>query len=208
MPIRQFIVAGCLAGGIAVTSSSADVLDLVLVRSGATASLSGATVDDGPTAPPGLGQVGTGAWWIGGLAGAEFGITHLATLRGGAEWFVATDFSLGVQGDLGWAATEGDPGGLLVGVAPMLRWYFLRRESWSLFAEVGVGAAWTTVRIPEGGTRLNFTPQAAVGVVRDLGDDWRLRATLGWYHMSNARTGNNNPGLDALAVTIGVMRSF
>jgi hypothetical protein len=147
-------------------------------------------------------------WWIGGVVAAEFGITNLAFTRGGIDWFVAADFSIGLQADFGWAASEGDGGGVLVGVAPILRWHFLNRERWSLFAELGVGAAWTTVEIPRGGTRFNFTPQAGLGATVAIDDDWRLRMALGWYHMSNARTGNNNPGLDAVAVTIGIGRRF
>ncbi len=184
-------------------SASADVLDLVLTSSRRNDKSS---VSEAPRVP--FGQAGTADWWIGGTGAAELGITHLAFARGGIDWFVADRFSLGLQADLGWAATEGKDGGLLVGVAPTLRWHFLHRKHWTVFAELGVGAAWTTVQIPEGGTRFNFTPQAGLGVTWELDDDWRLRAALGWYHMSNARTGNNNPGLDAVAITIGIGRSF
>ncbi len=183
--------------------ASADVLDLVLAsaRTGEPAEMAPAPVTE-------FGSEGSASWWMGGTAAAEIGITHLAFARGGVDWFVATDFSIGLQADLGWAATEGKDGGMLVGVAPILRWHFLHRERWTLFAELGVGAAWTTVPIPEGGTRFNFTPQAGLGATWALDDRWRLRAAIGWFHMSNARTGSNNPGLDSVAVTIGIGRSF
>lgn len=212
MPNLHPNALGLVLGMAAVPAVSADVLDLlqaqVADRSGGVESAGLDESLSGIASPVRFGEPGSGSWWIGGVGAAEFGITHLAGLRGGVEWFVATDFSLGLQGDLGWAATEGEAGGLLAGLAPLLRWHFLNRDTWTLFAELGVGAAWTTVRIPEGGTRFNFTPQAAVGVSWDIGDDWRLRATAGWYHMSNARTSNNNPGLDAFAITFGVMRTF
>ncbi len=198
---RQRILALLLPA--ATPSASADVLDLVLAESRREAA-----VEIEPAPGSDFGHEGSVSWWIGGTAAAELGITHLAFARGGVDWFVATDFSIGLQADLGWAATEGKDGGLLLGVAPILRWHFLHRECWTLFAELGVGAAWTTVEIPEGGTRFNFTPQAGLGVTWTIDDDWRLRAALGWYHMSNARTGNNNPGLDAVAITIGIGRSF
>jgi len=208
MPIRMILAASCVLAspGWWVSSvASADALELLRAEDDAPK----VSIDDSPSpAAESFGAMGSRSWWLGGLAGAEFGINRLAGARGGIDWFVATDFSLGLQGDLGWASTVGESGGLFVGVAPILRWHFLNRERWTVFAEVGVGLAWTTVRIPEGGSRLNFTPQAAVGFTRDLGDDWRLRGTLGWFHMSNARTSNNNPGLDALAITIGIGRSF
>lgn len=208
--MRHFQTCVPIVGLVCIASaSSADVLDLVLARpadveAGTVAAAAGVA----DAASSGFGAEGTVDWWVGGIVGAEFGITNLAFARGGVDWFVATGFSIGLQADLGWAATEGRDGGMLVGVAPMLRWHFLHRERWTLFAELGVGAAWTTVEIPAGGTRFNFTPQAGLGATWAIGDDWRLRAALGWYHMSNARTGNNNPGLDAVAVTIGIGRSF
>ena len=198
--IQSLGLAGCVFG----SSAEADVLDLVLARAETEAAVVASPATD---ACP-FGTEGTVGWWIGGTAAAELGITHLAFARGGVDWFVATDFSIGLQGDLGWAATEGKDGGLLVGLAPIMRWHFLHRERWTVFAELGVGAAWTTVRIPEGGTRFNFTPQAGVGATWAMDDDWRLRIALGWYHMSNARTGNNNPGLDAVAISVGIGRSF
>jgi hypothetical protein len=192
-----------LALPVAAPAASADVLDLVLASSRHQA-----TDEIAPVSVRDFGREGSMSWWIGGTAAAELGITHLAFARGGVDWFVATDFSIGLQADLGWAATEGKDGGMLFGAAPILRWHFLHRDRWTLFAELGVGAAWTTVQIPEGGTRFNFTPQAGLGATWAIDDGWRLRATLGWYHMSNARTGNNNPGLDAVALTIGIGRSF
>jgi hypothetical protein len=203
MPTRCQMVA---IVGLAMTTSvaAADALDLVLALARDQAPEPLPTSDAGAE----FGIEGSFDWWAGGTAAAEFGITRLAFARGGVDWFVANDFSIGVQADLGWAATEGKDGGLLVGLAPIMRWHFLHRERWTVFAELGVGAAWTTVRIPEGGTRFNFTPQAGLGATWALDDDWRLRVALGWYHMSNARTGNNNPGLDAVALTIGIGRSF
>ncbi len=208
MPIRTLLVLALFLapiGPFAGPTARADTLDL-LRASQDEAAIPAADADLREIDP--FGAVGTRSWWVGGVGGVEFGINQLAAVRGGVDWFIATDFSLGLQADLGWAATKGDRGGLLLGVAPMLRWHFLNRERWSLFAEVGVGLAWTTVRIPEGGSRLNFTPQAAIGFTHDLEGDWRLGGTLGWYHMSNARTSNNNPGLDAVAITVGIGRSF
>ena len=40
-------------------------------------------------------------WTIGAFGGAEFGITELAFLRTGIDWFVRDGFSLGLQLDVG-----------------------------------------------------------------------------------------------------------
>ncbi len=205
---RFWIALPLVCLGLLPPSGTADVLDLVQAAS-ADPKTPTAAGDGRPVADvPEFGAAGSVFWSLGVTAGAEFRVTNLACIRGAIDWFVATDFSIGLQGDLGWAGSAGHDGGVLVGLAPILRWHFLRRDRWTLFAELGVGAAWTTVEIPESGTRFNFTPQAGVGATWAVDDDWRLRVALGWYHMSNARTGRSNPGLDAVAVTIGVGRSF
>ncbi len=195
-----------LLGGLLLgtPAASGDVLDLVRERSAAEDT--GTAVS--PTSAPVFGSEGSVDWWVGGIAATEFRVTNLAFARGGIDWFVATDFSIGLQADLGWAATVGADGGMLVGVAPMLRWHLFHHERWTIFAELGVGVAWTTVPIPERGTRFNFTPQAGLGATYALGDGWRGRFSVGWYHMSNARTGSINPGLDAIAISVGIGRSF
>ena len=138
----------------------------------------------------------------------EFGVTELYLARGGIDWWLESDFSLGLQLDVGGVTLDGHDATWLVGVAPIMRWRFLECEAWSMHADLGVGVAWTGEPVPIGGTSFNFTPQAGIGADFELGSSVTGRVGLGWYHMSNARTGSNNPGLDAVSVSLGLSVSF
>ena len=87
-----------------------------------------------------------------------------------------------------------------------MRWRFLERDRWSMHADLGVGVAWTGAPVPAAGTSFNFTPQAGSRVVHLR--RWPERTWPGWYHMSNARTGSNNPGLDAVSFSVGLQLTF
>lgn len=142
------------------------------------------------------------------VVAVEFGVTELYLARGGIDWWLESDFSLGLQLDVGGVTLEGRDATWLVGVAPIMRWRFLERDAWSMYADLGVGVAWTGESVPIGGTSFNFTPQAGIGAEFRLGSSVSGRIGLGWYHMSNARTGSNNPGLDAVSVSLGLSLSF
>ena len=89
-----------------------------------------------------------------------------------------------------------------------MRWRFLDRDHWSMHADLGVGVAWTGAAVPAAGTSFNFTPQAGVGATFAFGGGLSGRVGLGWYHMSNARTGSDNPGLDAVSFSVGLQLTF
>lgn len=184
----------------------ADVLDVVLAR---TAGSDGAELADGsvPDAPR-YGRKGSREWHASLFGAAELGITEFLGGRIGVDWFVEERFSLGLQVDLLHAWVGGGARTISIGAAPILRWHFLQGEAWTVYAEAGVGVAWNGAPIPDGGTRFDFTPQAAIGGTLGLSDGARLRAAVGWFHMSNARTSNANPGLDALSVMVGVGWEF
>lgn len=142
------------------------------------------------------------------VVAAEFGITEFYLARVGVDWMLERDFSLGLQLDVGGVTRSGRSSTWLVGIAPIMRWRFLERDAWSLYADLGVGVAWTGEPVPAAGTSFNFTPQAGIGVQFDVGASCTARLGLGWYHMSNARTGSNNPGLDAVSVSAGLAWAF
>ena len=142
------------------------------------------------------------------IVAAEFGITEFYLARLGIDWNLESDFSLGVQLDVGGVGRSGYSSTWLVGIAPIMRWEFLQRDSWSMYADLGVGVAWTGEPVPAAGTSFNFTPQAGIGANFDLSGSLTGRVGLGWYHMSNARTGSNNPGLDAVSFNVGIEWRF
>ena len=154
------------------------------------------------------GRAGSIEWTVGGMVGAEFGITELAFVRNEVDWFVRDHFSLGLQLDVGgaWVGGIGYTG--TIGVASIARWHFLHRETWTLFADVGIGLAWFGAPVPKGGTRLNFSPQMGLGATFKIDERLRLHVAAGWYHLSNARTSSTNPGFDGLAVQVGIGVGF
>ena len=158
--------------------------------------------------PEEYGTAGSIEWTVGGMVCAEFGITELAVMRQGIDWFVRDRFSLGLQLDVGGAWVGGGGYTGTIGMATIARWHFLQRETWTLFAEVGIGLAWFGAPLPEAGTRLNFSPQAGLGATFRLDDRLRLHVSAGWYHLSNARTSSSNPGFDGLAVQVGIGVGF
>ena len=132
----------------------------------------------------------------------DFDGTTIGVLDVGVHWFVADGVSFGafVEG-LVIDADANDSWGFGLGL--LARWHFVREEKYSLFIEGGAGFAGFSDDFPSGGTDYDFTPRAALGATYALGGGARLVGKVGWFHVSNAQTGPNNPGLDSLSVGIG-----
>jgi len=99
-----------------------------------------------------------------------------------------------------------DSGGINANL--LFRWHFLRKETWSLYADGGAGLVWSGERVPRGGGDFNWTPQAGVGVSVEIdrARDIRLFGGLRWHHLSNANLAgsNENPGRDSIMGYIGL----
>lgn len=126
------------------------------------------------------------------------------------HYFVVDDFE--VIGELGawYFAQDGDDaGGLNPGFT--LRWHFLNRDRWSLYADAGIGLLFATDDVPDGGSSFDFMPRAGAGASLRL-DDRGTRGYLGvrWHHVSNARINGDdqNPDRDGVMVYGGVMFPF
>ena len=157
---------------------------------------------------PAYGDQGDRRWSIGGMVATDFQNERIASVRGGLEWFPIDAFSLGLDADLGWVGQDAGDDAAFVGVSVMLRWHFLRNESWTLYADLGIGLVYATSPVPPDGSRLDFTPQAGVGCSIALDARTRLLLGVGWYHLSNARTTDTNFGVDGLAVTARISLPF
>mgnify|MGYP002395564639 CR=1 FL=1 len=90
------------------------------------------------------------------------------------------------------------------------RWHFVTKESWSLFADLGIGMLGTTDTVPPDGTSFNFMPRVGVGFTRQLDENVRLIGGLRWHHISNARTrgDDRNPSRDAALIYLGLVIPF
>ena len=183
-----------------------DTLDLVLDGQADSRDVAGKAIGD--ATGDRYGEEGSWEGTVSMFGAAELGITEFLGARAGVDWFVAERFSLGLQLDLAHAWVGGGASTVTIGLSPMVRWHFLHGESWTVFAELGSGLAWNGSPIPANGTRFVFTPQAAIGATFEIAKQTRLRVALGWFHMSNARTSNSNPGLDGVSLVAGLGFSF
>ncbi len=141
------------------------------------------------------------------LGGSDFsGITVLVA---GARlnWFVADHVSVGCffEGAHVNQVGENAMGG---GAGILLRWHFMEKEDMSAFVELGIGFTAFDDPVPEIATAFDFSPRAAIGARWALSDDAMLTAQIGWLHFSNAQTGEENPGVDMLAIGLGVRFEF
>lgn len=133
----------------------------------------------------------------------DFDGTTIGVLDVGVHWFVADGVSFGAFAEGLVVDADGD-GSWGLGLGLLARWHFVREEKYSLFIEGGAGFAGFSDEVPSGGTDYDFTPRAALGATYELGGGARLVGKVGWFHISNAQTGPNNPGLDSLSVGIGL----
>lgn len=113
------------------------------------------------------------------------------------SWFFIDDLSIDLQLDSNYISQTGSNVWGLEG-ALLFRWHFISMETWSLYADAGCGVLGTTEPTPVGGTDFNFTPQAGGGLSFDLTEEVRLMVGVRWYHISNANTGETNPGRNSV----------
>jgi hypothetical protein len=90
----------------------------------------------------------------------------------------------------------------------LFRWHFLPQQTWSVYFDGGAGLLYANERVPENGTRFNFTPQAGIGVSFDIGRDVRLLTGVRWQHISNGSLYDTNPGRDSVLAYVGLSVPF
>ena len=93
--------------------------------------------------------------------------------------------------------------------APSIEYWF-PNEKTSLFFSIGGGVGWTnSTGNPEGqGQDFTLNWFGQLGVSRTLTQDWSVRASAMFQHLSNGGQTNPNPGLDSLGILIGLSRDF
>jgi hypothetical protein len=189
-----------------------------IASSAADSTEAGAAQDAAPTTEPAAHAFGAADTWHFDLGGAyaisigsddndagtsgDLGIANL-----GAHWFVADGLSFGAFVEAIYASQDPDDafGG---GAGLLARWYFLREERFTLFFEGGCGFVVFDNETPPGGTNFNLTPRLGGGATLRLSDTAQLVARVGWFHISNAQTGDENPGYDSIAIGAGVSFAF
>jgi hypothetical protein len=137
----------------------------------------------------------------------DFNGTAIGAIGVCMNWFVADDLSVGVFIEA-MAVNQTNDNALGGGGGVLMRWHFHRTERHSLFAELGVGFAGFSAPVPSEATTTSFTPRAAVGMSFPIDADSEFSARIGWLHLSNAQTGEQNPGIDALSVSLALSIEF
>ena len=171
-----------------------------------------APVRSAPTPPGKVGVQPFGAkdswrWQVLGSWMGDFEAASQLEAEWSASWFFMQNVSMdfGLSGDAIMQPGLDAGGG---GASLMFRWHFLAREDWSIYGDLGCGLLFTNEPVPSDGGRVNFTPRAGLGGTLDIGGSARLMAGARWYHISNANTGQDNPGRDSLQVYGGVSFPF
>ncbi len=193
---------------------------LVLLAAGAAAqeAPSDSTLDVDSTlslgsTPQPFGRAGTRYWGVLGGSAFAMGPDDSSTDYNAAftyHYFLLDDFE--IIGELGawYFAQDGDDA---AGVNPgfTLRWHFLNRQTWTLYADTGIGLLFATDNVPATGTSIDFMPRAGGGVTFRF-NDRGLRGYFGarWHHVSNAQIngGGRNPDRNGVALYAGVMFPF
>jgi hypothetical protein len=125
----------------------------------------------------------------------------------GVSWFVLKNLSVDLQLEAAHVIQPGDDASG-AGAAFMVRWHFLDQESWTLYADLGVGFLVLSEPVPQNAADFVFTPRAGVGASVKITEMTRLLAGVRWFHISNAETSFENPGVDTVQGYLGVSFGF
>lgn len=128
-------------------------------------------------------------------------------LGAGISYFIIENLSLDAELN-GLYIDQRGSNALAGNVNLLFRWHFFSQETWSIYLDGGAGLFYASKRVPQDGTRFNFTPQAGGGVSFEIAQDLRMMLGVRWHHISNARTSSNNPGRDSVMGYVGVSLPF
>ncbi|MGI6296123.1 MAG: acyloxyacyl hydrolase [Armatimonadota bacterium] len=92
---------------------------------------------------------------------------------------------------------------LIVCTTASHRRYFMVKDKTALAWELGIGLAQLEHRVPELGSKLNFTEQAGIVLQRKLNRSAALTLNYKFFHISNAGLSKPNVGLNSSMVTVG-----
>lgn len=93
-----------------------------------------------------------------------------------------------------------------LGLNPVaLKWNFAGPRRVTPYVELGGGLLFTNTQVPPGTSRVNFTPEGAVGVHFPR-SKYNWSAEVRFMHISNAGLATPNPGINTIQVRIGFGR--
>lgn len=164
-----------------------------------------------------FGESGSHWWGLSTSGMADDDDNRDYSVRFSYHYFAAEDFEINLA-LTGWVHDQPNDDEFSGSFDLGFRYHFLTASDkrWSVYADTGIGVMLSSGSVPEGGTDVNFTPRAGVGVTMRLPDGFggeaggRLDLGVGWQHFSNASSSGSdrNPARDSLFVRVGVMFPF
>ena len=144
-----------------------------------------------------FGDEGSWRWQLLDAVATDFDGADQGEFGGSLSWFFVDDLSIDFQLEADYIEqpVQNTWGG---GATILFRWHFISMDTWSIYGDAGSGLIATAYDTPSGGTSLNFTPQAGLGVSWEICSNLRMMVGARWYHISNANTGETNPGRNSL----------
>ena len=157
---------------------------------------------------PEFGAEGSMRWTIHGGYGIDVHGTNQEVQGGlGLQYFIVDGFAFAPEINL-WGFFQDGSDAFGGSLDLMFEWHFIRKETWSIYGDFGIGLLGTTANVPYNGSEFNFTPQAGVGVTFDIGNNNRWYAGVRWHHISNASLYEDNPGRDSILIYTGINFPF
>ncbi len=205
-PIR-FVLVATLSFASVCTSALALDTDNLSIGSSAIS-----LEPDSETSPIGkpFGTQGQTFLTIGGGVASDISDATDSNLHIAYSSFFVQDVE--IIGELGgWYFSQRGDDAFGVNLSLIFRWHFLNKNTWSLYADAGIGMLAATSDVPDGGTPVDFMPRFGGGATFRINDSGsRLITGIRWHHVSNARVLGEarNPSRDAVMLYTGIMIPF
>jgi hypothetical protein len=171
---------------------------------------------DSPASQPAY-TFAKGTWTLqlyGAYAGGMGEYTDVASMSGGASYYVFDNISLGLEAN-GYGAFQSGQHGVgrdawMYGLSGVLRHHVLRFERTTFFIDASFGPAQANHRVPAEGTYFNFVTRTGLGATYHLKDNMYLMGGVRYFHLSNARIegSERNPSINGIEGYAGVMWKF
>ena len=158
-------------------------------------------------APAKFGAKGSWRWELEGSWMNDFDSDNQLQGAWYASWFLIDNFSFDFGPEVAWFSQGG---GNTWGAGPafMFRWHFLARDTWSIYADAGVGLMFSGANVPSSGSSVNFTPRIGVGASFEVAQNARILTGIRWAHISNANVADNNDGRNSIQLYAGISLPF
>lgn len=209
IPLTSYQAADMLNSNILLPSELTAASDYLLEPNVAGSAIAQAEPHE-RSAPERFGTVGQNYWYV--QAGPSIsydpdddGFAAFGLAGAGITDFFAHGHSINLElNKLKFIQPGDDAVGLNIGL--ILRWHFVREETWSLYVDGGAGFLVTSEDVPaDGGSQFNFTPQVGGGATFRMRNEEHLMVGLRWHHISNAELYQPNPGRDSILLYVGYM---